>query len=505
MTPRRAIRAAAMLLTLALGSGACGGPRDRAPAARFAGGGLEIELAIDPLRPREGANRWRVRVRDGSGAPVDDVEIELRAQMEMAGMAPMQSGARATPIGDGLYEADLVLEMAGSWQLAIEARRGGTALARAQGSLTTGVPGLRLAGGPDASAGAPGAAAAASDAPAGRVPASERGARPAAVEVHLAPERMQQIGIRSVPVAEAPFDRVIRAVGRVTWDESALVDVALKVRGWATKLEADALGMRVERGRPLLWLYSPELYAAQQELLSALESQRGSNGQRSGAIVRAARQRLRLWGLADADIDALARRGDVAEALPIRSPASGIVIEKDVTLGAAIEPGRRLFRIAPLDRVWIEAELQEDELEGVAPGDGAVVTLPSLPGRRFEAKLAFVYPYLESGSRSARARLVLENADLALRPDMYANVALRVTQGERLLVPVSAVLYAGPRRLVFVDLGEGRLQAREITLGAGNGESHTVLAGLAPGERVVVSGNFLVAAESRLQSALDAW
>jgi Cu(I)/Ag(I) efflux system membrane fusion protein len=310
---------------------------------------------------------------------------------------------------------------------------------------------------------------------------------------------MRQVGIRSAPIGLASFDRVLRAVGRVSWDESALVDVSLKVGGWVEKLEADTVGVRVERGRPLLWLYSPELYAAQQEYLSALRSQRASGGLRSDAIVRAARTRLRLWDLSETEIDAVARRGTAAEALPIRSPASGVVIEKDVTLGAAVEPGRRLFRIAPQDRVWIEAELQEDELEGVAPGDSAVVTLASLPGRRFEAKVAYVYPYLERATRSARVRLTLENADLALRPDMYANVELRVPRGERLLVPATAVLYAGPRRVVFVDLGEGRLQPREITIGAGNGESYEVLSGLAPGERVVVSAQFLLDSESRLR------
>jgi len=510
----RATTTTLLALSLSLLLVACGRSRDAAPAARFEDGGLAVELTTDPAVPREGANRWRLRVRDAAGAAVDDATVALRTRMDMAGMAPTQGGARATPLGDGLYEAELELPMSGSFRVAIDVERNGRMVARAQGSVTTGVPGLHLAGarGAPAPAAPPPDAGAHTHDHAGHAPASPVAALPGEAtpdavlpgEVRLEPARMQQVGIRSEPATLAPFERLIRAVGRVTWDERALVDVSPKVRGWIERLEADAVGVRVERGQPLLWLYSPELYAAQQEYLSALRSQRESAGLRSDAIVRAARRRLALWDLSPADVDAIAQRGSPSEALPLRSPASGVVIEKDATLGAAIEPGQRLFRIAPVDRVWIEAELQEDELAGVAAGDVASVTLPSLPGRTFEAKVDYVYPYLDGASRSARVRLVLANDDLALRPDMYANVSLRVGEGERLQVPASAVLYTGPRRLVFVDRGEGRLQPREITIGTTSGERVEVLSGLTAGERVVVAGTFLVAAESRLQAALDA-
>jgi Cu(I)/Ag(I) efflux system membrane fusion protein len=189
----------------------------------------------------------------------------------------------------------------------------------------------------------------------------------------------------------------------------------------------------------------------------------------------------------------------------MRAPASGYVIEKNVVEGGAIEPGMRLFRIAPLDRVWIDAELQESEFEAVAVGDDALVSLPFLPGKKLEARVAYVYPYLQGDTRTARVRLQLANPGLVLRPDMYANVELKVDRGERLLVPDSAVIYAGKRRVVFVDLGDGRLEPRDVELGLGNGDVHEVVSGLEPGEQVVVSGNFLVAAESRLKSALEQW
>jgi Cu(I)/Ag(I) efflux system membrane fusion protein len=222
-------------------------------------------------------------------------------------------------------------------------------------------------------------------------------------------------------------------------------------------------------------------------------------------MVRAARKRLALWNIANADVEAMIRRGEPQDALPVRSPASGYVVEKDVVEGAAVEPGARLFRIAPLDRVWIEAAIQESELPLVSVGQSARVSLPSLPGVTLTGNVAYVYPTLEADTRTGRIRIVLPNPEGNLLPDMYANVELRADRGERVLVPASAVLYAGPRRIVFVDLGDGRLAPRPIEIGAGNGEVYEVLSGLEAGDTVVSSGNFLVAAESRLESALSQW
>ena len=303
------------------------------------------------------------------------------------------------------------------------------------------------------------------------------------------------------------LDLGLRAVGRVTADETALVDVSVKVRGWIAKLEVDSLGAPVRRGDVLFLLYSPDLYATQQELLQALrEPGRGGSGAapgRADALVRAARKRLALWNVASADIDAIARRGEPQEDLPIRSPASGYVIQKNVVEGAAVEPGVLLYRIAPLDRVWIDAAVQESDLGLVSVGQRARVSLPSLPGASFEGSVAYVYPSLDPETRTGRIRIELPNPEHRLLPDMYANVDLRIERGEQVLVPASAVIYAGPRRVVFVDLGEGRLAPRKIEIGAGNGEFYEVLSGLEPGETVVSSGNFLVASESRLASALS--
>ena len=222
-------------------------------------------------------------------------------------------------------------------------------------------------------------------------------------------------------------------------------------------------------------------------------------------LVRAARTRLRLWDISEADLAALDRRGEPSESLTIRAPLSGFVIEKDVVEGAVVEPGARLFRIAPLDQVWVEAEIYENQLQLVRPGLPVTVSLPYMGEGRIKGQVAYVYPMLEGMTRTARIRIELRNPDLSIRPDMYANVEFQADLGERTLVPASAVLYAGPRRIVFVDLGKGRLRPREVKIGVGNGDVYEVLEGLEPGEQIVLSGNYLVASESRLKSALSQW
>jgi Cu(I)/Ag(I) efflux system membrane fusion protein len=285
--------------------------------------------------------------------------------------------------------------------------------------------------------------------------------------------------------------------------------VSLKVRGWIGALHVAAVGARVERGQVLFTLYSPELYAAQREYLLALRAQERARTtgapERADYLVTAAKNRLRLWDLAPADLEGMAKSGVPLEQLPIRSPVAGYVVEKNLVAGAAVEPGQLLLRIAPLDRVWVEAQVQEAQIALVRPGMRVAVEVPSLPGRRFEGTLAWVDPSVSESTRTARLRVELTNEDLALRPDMFANVLLETTPSERLVVPLSAVLHAGPRSFVFLDLGEGRLRPQPVSVGVRVGEEVEVLSGLEPGQSVVSSATFLVAAESRLRAALDQW
>jgi Cu(I)/Ag(I) efflux system membrane fusion protein len=323
------------------------------------------------------------------------------------------------------------------------------------------------------------------------------------------PQRWQTIGVRTAAVARRSVRTEVRAVGKVAFDETRLTDVSVKYAGWIGRLEADATGQPVRRGQTLFTLYSPELYAAQEEYLTALRSQAVARDttapERADYLVAAARERLKLWDLADVQIDALAAGGERAQYVPIVSPVSGYVIEKNVVAGAAVEPGMRLYRIAGLDRVWIEADVPESELPLIAVGQTAEVTLPNLGGARLAAEVAFLYPYLDAATRTGRIRLELGNPGLELKPHMYVDVVFANDRGERLMVPESAVLFAGSRRLVFLDLGGGRLRPQEVELGARSGDGFEVLSGLEEGSVVVTSGTFLIAAESRLKSATEQW
>ena len=322
-------------------------------------------------------------------------------------------------------------------------------------------------------------------------------------------ERRQLIGVRVAPVAMKDVRKTLRAAGRIAYDETRLAEVTLKVGGWIETLYADATGMKVNRGAPLFTLYSPELFAAQGEYLAALRSQATAQStpapDRADYLVEAARNRLRLLDVTEMQLDRIAASGEPIKNFPFLSPVTGYVIEKNVVAGASVEPKMVLYRIADLDRVWIEAEFYTAEIELVKTGAQAIVTLPYLPGQQVAGKVSYIYPYLDPSSRTGRVRIELQNPGLELKPDMYVNVEIEVLLGPRLVVPKSAVLPAGERQFVFLDLGEGKLRPQRVVLGVEAGDQVEVVSGLKQGDPIVVSGNFLIAAESRLKTALEQW
>jgi len=328
-------------------------------------------------------------------------------------------------------------------------------------------------------------------------------------EIVLDAGRRQQIGVTTARAELRPLAGPVRAAGTVTYDQSRLTDVTLRVGGWIDVLHADRLGQRVREGEPLFTLFSPDLFEAQQRYVEALEKLENARKLRSplsaGLLIETRRQRLRLADLGPDQLERLEERGLPIERVPILAPASGHVIEKNVVAGAAVSPGMRLLRIAGLDRVWVEAEVYESELPLLEVGDRATVTLRYLPGREFRGRIAFVYPWLDGATRTGRVRIELPNPDLALKPEMYAEVVFERDLGERLAVPQGAVLYAGDRDFVFLDLGDGRLRPQAVTVGGEAGDWVEILDGVGEGDVVVTSGNFLVAAEARLALALEDW
>jgi Cu(I)/Ag(I) efflux system membrane fusion protein len=509
----RRARAGLRLAALYLGALAAAACADRSEPTLVRAAGVELRVSTQPASPRVGANQLWIEMRDAQGQPVEGARVDAKVHMHSMGAMPGMGGTLAVvEVGEGRYRAEYPLDMGGTWLVELAAQAPGAAEVAAQGSLKVGAPGVRLEvrGAPPAT----GSAASPAAGHAGHtgqtappVAPAPPGAHPAQVLVPA--ERLQRIGVRIADVRRERVSVRVRALGLVRYDESALHDVSLRVAGWARRVDADAVGEPVAEGDVLFTLYSPELYAAQAEYLGALRSQAdartGSAPDRADELVRAALARLRLAGVAAADLHAIASRGAPQEELPIRAPASGYVVEKAIVAGGRIEIGARLYRIAPLDRVWLEAELYESDLARVHEGQTVAIELPHAPGEKLAGRVARVLPRLDRDTRTARVRIELPNPGLRLRPDMYATVWLEADEGERLVVPDSAVLHAGERSFVFLERGEGRFEPREVALGLRAGDRIEVVSGLAEGDRVVASGTFLIASESRLRAALEQW
>jgi len=349
---------------------------------------------------------------------------------------------------------------------------------------------------------------------AGSAPADEATANPTATPeeqamVTIDPTWQQALAVTTAPVERRQLSSTIRTTGIVTHDENRLVDVNLRISGWITRLRVAETGQLVEPGQTLFELYSPELVSTQREYLLALENlERVSASQESQivamarSLVEASRRRLLLWDLKPEQIQRLAEGGEVIDELPIVSPAGGYVLEKMAVEGMAVTPGMRLYRIASLDTVWVLADVYESELPFVATGQAATLRLPHDPERIWRARIDYLYPTLEPSTRTLKARLVVDNPNLALRPDMYVDVTIEREHAPVLAVPREAVLDLGERQVVYVDLGGGRLQAREVLAGQDVGGWVAVLAGLEEGDVVVTSGQFLIDAESKIRGVV---
>jgi len=497
------IAVASVVSILAAG---CGDSRSEPVALRYAA--FELAVALEPAAARVGENTLWLELRGLDGEPIDDAVIEAAVRMPaMGAMAAMGGPAAVTPLGAGRYRADFQLTMGSRWQVALTTRVDDDEPARAEGSLTVGTRGLRLTA-VGSHNGSPAAAAEEDHAGHGTAgPTPSEGSHPA--EFILSPERIQRIGVETTRVERRSTSGTVHAYGRVVAPESGLVDITLKVAGFATRIRADALGVFVKRGETLFEVYSPALLTAQQEYVEALRSQMNARDtsapDRADALVEASRARLRLWDTDPRELERLTRTRVAREWVSIAAPISGYVVEKNLVEGGAFEAGERLYRIAPLAKVWIEADVYESELAGIAIGERAKVTLPALPDRILEARVAFVQPLLDAATRTLRVRLEVDNPDLALRPNMNANVELEGPSREGLIVPQSALLQAGRKSFVFRALGDGRFRPQAVEIGRRLGEEIEVVAGLAEGDEIVRSGTFLVAAESRLRAALETW
>lgn len=328
--------------------------------------------------------------------------------------------------------------------------------------------------------------------------------------VVLTPERQQISGVRTGVVEVKDLAAAIRTVGIVDYDERRLARIHTKVEGWIEELFVDFTGKPVRKGDPLFSVYSPELVASQAEYLLAVRAKgyienspvpEVSRG--GGSLLEAARRRLLLWDITPAQIEELERTGVPKKSLTLYSPIDGIVLKRDVFRGMFVKPDTQLYEIADISTVWVNADIYEYELSMIREGQEATVTLSYYPGQTFRGRVIYIYPYLAEKTRTVRARFELQNTpDWKLKPGMFSNVEVKVALGPRLAVPEEAVLDSGTRRVVFVDHGQGRFDPREVKLGAKVAGYYEVLSGVAKGEKVVTSANFLLDSESRLKSGM---
>lgn len=322
-------------------------------------------------------------------------------------------------------------------------------------------------------------------------------------EIVIDPVVVQNIGVRIGQVQKGPLTQSVRTVGTIEFDERAVRDVNTKIAGWIETLHVDAIGEPVAKGDPLFGLYSPELFQAQEEYLLAWRAKQ--NGGVTGGLnlLDAARTKLKYFDVTDEQIQQLEESGKPAKTMTIYSPHTGIVTDKHATEGMRIEPGMRVFRIADLSTVWVIATVYEHQLPLIEVGQDARMTLPFMPGKEFDGRVAYIYPFLNEQARQARVRIEFANENELLKPGMFATVTLKTpAQDDATLAPREAIITTGDRTIAFVSLGEGRFEPREVSVGLASNGYVQVLNGLEPGEMVVTSGQFLLDSESRMREAL---
>jgi Cu(I)/Ag(I) efflux system membrane fusion protein/cobalt-zinc-cadmium efflux system membrane fusion protein len=324
--------------------------------------------------------------------------------------------------------------------------------------------------------------------------------------VSIDPRVVQNMGVRTATVTRGPLSKTVRAVGLLNLPEPGMHDIALKVGGWIDKLYADQDGMHVNAGEPLFELYSQDLQVAEQELISAVKSRQslGKDAspnlrQEAQGLIDSTKRKLRLWDVAEQDIDAIAKSSEPPKDVPFRSPTTGHIEDKVIVQGSAVQPMMKLMRVSDHTKMWLDAQVYQDQIPVVKIGQEVVVTVGGLPGQSWKGTITFIYPHLDHMTRTLTVRMTLDNPDFELKPGMYATAQI-ITRPlpDAIQVPREAVINTGTRQIAFVSEGEGHFSPRKVKVGlAGDDGNVQVVEGLAPGETVVTSGQFLMDVESR--------
>jgi RND family efflux transporter MFP subunit len=330
--------------------------------------------------------------------------------------------------------------------------------------------------------------------------------------IRIDPVTMQNMGVRFGRVQRKALIKNIRTLGNITFDETKIFTVNTKFNGWIEKLYVNFVGEDVKKGQRLFDIYSPELVTAQEEYLLAIEQYQSLSNtkydrirENAARLLKASRTRLRYWDLTDKQIDEIGKMGNIRKTITVYSPAAGVVIKKQAFEGHYVKAGEHQFEIADLSSIWVDVDVYEYELPWVRKGMAAEMDLSYIPGKRFKGKVLFIYPYLDPKTRTAKLRLAFPNPGYQLKPGMYANIDLKsVVAKDSLVIPQEAVIDSGVRKIVFVALGEGKFQPRDVNIGLeGNENEFQVLEGLNEGEEIVLSAQFMLDSESRLREAIQ--
>ena len=343
------------------------------------------------------------------------------------------------------------------------------------------------------------------DMAAGTAGANEKG-------VYITPARQQLIGVRTATVTRRPLDTTIRTVGTLAYDETRVTEIHPKITGWVERVFVDYVGKRVSRGQPLFTIYSPELVSTQKEHLLALKARRQLSESRfaetregAESLVAASRERLTLWDITEAQIAELERTGQPTRTLTLYSPFNGVVLERNAFAGQYITPETSTFKIADLSTIWVLGQIFEYELPLVKLGQDAEIQFPyGQSTRSLKGRITFVYPEVDPQTRRVKVRIEFRNAGFEFKPESYVTVLIRAGAGNQLALPKEALLDNGAKRYAIVALPNGYFEPREVEVGQPVDDFYPVITGMAEGDLVVTSAQFLIDSETNLQSAMQA-
>ena len=328
--------------------------------------------------------------------------------------------------------------------------------------------------------------------------------------VYISTARQQLVGVRTAPVTREHVEGTVRTVGMLAYDETRTAQIHTRVSGWVEQLYVDYVGKPVRRGQPLFAVYSPDLATAQADYLVALKARQrlaeNANPEiRAGgdALLEASRERMKRWNVTDAQIADLERTGHPSRTMTIESPFDGVVLEKDAFAGQYVTPEMTSFKLADLSSVWAVGQVFEYEAARIHVGDTIDVEFPYAQAQKLQAKIDFIYPEVDPQTRRVKFRAVLKNADRKLKPDTYVTLIWHGEATDRVVLPKEAVIDTGERKYVLLALADGYFEPRTVTVGPPVGEFYPVVSGVAEGDRVVTSAQFLIDSETNLMSAMQ--